>query len=149
MPGQDIKLEIVGSQWGSGEEPQVIRVKTQGRLYRREDETVLTYDENEESGWGRTRTTLKILNSGGIHLLRSGESRSKMEFVACDRHMTQINTPMGLLQKGLYTHEAKADLGLTRGDIRIRYSLDYANQDSVNMSLHVDYETLEEPDASH
>lgn len=142
MAGQDVRLHIVGKQWEAEDSPQEITVTTQGRLYRRANETVLTYRESEDSGMGLTRTTLKILADGGIHLLRTGETQSKMEFVAGDRHMTQMTTPLGLLQMGFYTHEAKAELGDERGDIRIRYSLDYSNQDSVNISLHVEYERL-------
>lgn len=143
MDGQDVKLLIVGRQWEADEEVHEIKVTTQGRIYRGPNETILTYRETENSGMGQTRTTLKILAEGGIHLLRTGETQSKMEFVAGSRHMTQVSTPVGLLQMGLYTHEAEAQLGEEKGDIKIRYSLDYANQDSVNISLTVDYENLD------
>lgn len=140
MAGERVQLEIVGKQWEPGEEPQEIRLLTEGKLYRRAEETVIAYRETEQSGLGRTMTTLKVLPDGAIELLRMGDTSMKMHFLKGDRHLTQLDTPYGMLQIGLLTHEASADLGQEQGDIAIRYSLDHSQQNPVNMELNLHYE---------
>lgn len=148
MASTPIHLTILGRQSEPNGEPQEIKMMTEGRLYQQSKAQVIAYRENDHSGLGRTLTTLKVMEDGHIELLRSGETQSKMTFRAGERHLTQLQTPVGLMTIGLLTHEAYASMNPDEGLLRIRYALDYSNQNPVDMTLELKYRKVEAPHES-
>jgi uncharacterized beta-barrel protein YwiB (DUF1934 family) len=128
-------ITIEGQQWGADEEPQAIRLTTEGQLYKKNDSWHVAYDESEATGLDGTRTTIRVDSDGTVTLLRSGSHEMEMIFVQGSRHITNMVTPYGNLAIGIYTTRAQSTLGADGGSIHLGYSIDFNQQETATQKL--------------
>ncbi len=95
---------------------------TEGRLTGEGTSWTITYREGEESGLGRTRTTLQI---GGERatLTRTGELTSQMVFEVGQPHSSLYETPYGKLPMTVRTLSLKSELAEAGGRVSIHYEI--------------------------
>lgn len=96
--------------------------RTEGRLCREGEGWSLTYREGEDSGLGRTRTTLR-LEGGQMTLTRSGELTSHMVFQEGQSHTSLYETPYGKLPMTIRTLSLKSDLSRRGGTVSVQYQI--------------------------
>ncbi|MDD2213214.1 MAG: DUF1934 domain-containing protein [Oscillospiraceae bacterium] len=136
---RDISLVITGKSWEDGQKPEVIKLATQGRWYRKAERTILAYRESEQSGLGKTLTTLTLNDDGSVLLLRNGENQMTMAFKEGHRHVTHLQTPFGSLQMGLFTNRVQIRQKAGGGKIHISYAVDFSDAPTTSTHLDVEY----------
>ena len=68
---KDVLISIKGVQRVEGQE-EVIELMTVGNLYKKKDSYYLSYEETEATGFGGSKTTLRLEQDGRVTMLRSG-----------------------------------------------------------------------------
>lgn len=134
-PEANVLITIEGQQWGLEEPAQTIRLTTEGQLYQSGDAWFVAYDESEATGMAGTRTTLSIDAGGAVTLTRSGSLEMNLVFVRNTRHITQMQTPYGEIDVGIYTNIVESDLCAGGGSIHLGYSVDFNQQETTNTKL--------------
>ncbi|NJP40942.1 DUF1934 domain-containing protein [Oscillospiraceae bacterium HV4-5-C5C] len=136
---RDISLVITGKSWENGQTPEVIKLATQGRWYRKAERTILAYRESQQSGLGKTLTTLTLNDDGSVLLLRNGENQMTMAFKEGHRHVTHLQTPFGSLQMGLFTNRVQIRQKPDGGKVHISYAVDFSDSPATSTHLDVEY----------
>lgn len=137
-------LTIESAQWeATDEQPEAVRLTTEGRMVRIGDAWILMYLERAESGMGGTSTTLRVADDGTVALVRQGETAMQMQFSQGRQHMTSMTTPFGVINVGLSTHKVSSTLSDRGGKLDLSYTIDFGNQHHVNTRIHIDVRARE------
>jgi uncharacterized beta-barrel protein YwiB (DUF1934 family) len=129
-------ITIEGRQWGTDdEEPQTMRLTTEGQLFQKDNAWHVVYDESEATGMAGTRTSLVIEADGTVTLDRSGSLEMRLVFIRGSHHVTQMQTPYGELEVGIYTHRVETQLNDRGGRISLAYSIDFNKHETSNTKL--------------
>ncbi len=140
MPHQDIRITILNRQSDAQGETQSVKLTTEGRLYRRDTETILMYKE-EEQGMENTTTKLSIPHDlSEVLITRMGDHQMKMLFREGNHYQTHMSTPFGFIDLGFYTQHMALDIGDEKGEISISYSLDFNHKSPINTDLNIKYD---------
>jgi uncharacterized beta-barrel protein YwiB (DUF1934 family) len=135
-------ITIEGQQWSGDEDPQSIRLTTEGHLYHQDTAWYVVYDESEATGMEGSQTTVRVADNGEVTLLRSGSHGMKLTFIAGARHITRMQTPYGDLDVGIYTSVVHTRLSQAGGSIHLGYSIDFNQQDPTNTRLNMEIRAL-------
>jgi uncharacterized beta-barrel protein YwiB (DUF1934 family) len=133
----NVLLTINGRQWSGHEQPQVIRLTTEGSLYRRASAWYVVYEESSATGMEGTRTTMEVSDDGSVVLTRTGSHEMRLTFLAGSRHITRMNTPYGDLDVAVYTSLVQSEIDDKGGYIQLGYTIDFNNRDQLNTRLDV------------
>ncbi len=140
MPHQAVRITILNRQSDAQGETQSVKLTTEGRLYKRERETILMYKE-EESGMENTTTKLSIPHDlSEVLITRVGDHQMKMLFKKGNHYQTHMSTPFGFIDLGFYTQHMAVDLGEEQGEIEISYSLDFNHKSPITTNLNIKYD---------
>lgn len=134
----NVMLTIEGQQWNDDDKPQAIRLMTEGRLYRKDLDWYVVYEESEATGMEGTKTTMRVGDDGTVSLIRSGSHGMKLTFAAGTRHITRMETPYGDLDVEVYTSLVQTKITEAGGFIHLGYSIDLNNRDRMNTRLDVE-----------
>ncbi len=137
------RINLISEQWTSGETADPIKLMSMGKLTQdaKTKEWTVSYDESEATGMEGTTTSLRVTKDGNIHFLRRGAVQMNVLFESGNHHMTQMETPFGLLDISIVTNEVFGDLSENGGEIRLAYSLSFANQEKISTKLQLKVET--------
>jgi len=135
MSQNNAMITIEGQQRGFEEDPQTIRLTTEGQLFRKNDSWHVVYDESEATGLAGTRTTIRVDPDGTVTMLRSGSHTMEMVFARGTRHISNLQTPYGNIAIGIYTSKAEATLSPSGGSIHLGYSIDFNQQETATQKL--------------
>ncbi|MDW7655874.1 MAG: DUF1934 domain-containing protein [Bacillota bacterium] len=133
----NVLLTINGQQWSGHEQPQVIRLTTEGNLYRRASAWYVVYEESSATGMEGTQTTMQVSDDGSVVLTRTGSHEMRLTFLAGSRHITRMNTPYGDLDVAVYTSLVQSEIDEKGGYIQLGYTIDFNNRDHLNTRLDV------------
>ena len=134
----NVMLKIEGRQWTGEEEPEAIRLLTEGLYYREDEAWFVTYDESEATGMAGTKTTIRIADEGSVSLSRSGSQAMNLNFAAGTRHITRMETPYGDLDVEVYTSLVQCELSQNGGFIHLGYTIDFNRRERLNTRLNVE-----------
>jgi uncharacterized beta-barrel protein YwiB (DUF1934 family) len=138
----NVLLTIEGQQWNDDDEPQAIRLMTEGRLYRKDPAWYIVYDESTATGLEGTQTTLQVTDDGSVSLSRTGTHGMRLTFMAGNRHITRMETPYGDLDVEVYTSLVQTKVSEKGGYIHLGYSIDLNNRERTNTRLNVKIKQL-------
>ncbi|TCL43037.1 MULTISPECIES: DUF1934 domain-containing protein [Oscillospiraceae] len=125
---KDVLISIKGVQRVEGQE-EVIELMTVGNLYKKKDSYYLSYEETEATGFGGSKTTLRLEQDGRVTMLRSGAYRSHLIVEKGRRHQCVYDTGYGEMMIGVLGNQISSTLTDKGGNIQFKYSLD------INTSL--------------
>ena len=134
----NVLLTINGRQWSGHEEPQLIRLTTEGQLLRLRKFWSIVYDESAETGMEGTRTTIQVEDEGSMILTRTGSHEMRLTFEAGSRHITRMNTPYGDLDVSVFTSMVESQIDDSGGFIHLGYTIDINNQEQLNTRLDIE-----------
>ena len=137
-------ISIRGVQSTSPGEEDVMELFTQGVLDGTDGDITLSYRESELTGLDGTVTTFRI-GKDKITLTREGTLNSEMVFQEGKEHVSLYETPYGGLTLGVKTRKARSDIGMTGGDLEIRYALEVDNEKIGENSFFIQ---VREPDGA-
>ncbi len=138
----NVMLKIEGRQWNDSEEPQSIRLMTEGQFFRREDAWYVVYDESSATGMEGTVTTMCVADDGSVNLSREGSHEMNLYFLSGRRHITRMETPYGDLDVEVYTSLVKSDLNKKGGFIQLGYTIDLNKRERLNTRLNVEIKLI-------
>ncbi|MDD3931800.1 MAG: DUF1934 domain-containing protein [Eubacteriales bacterium] len=134
----NVLLTINGRQWSGHEEPQLIRLTTEGQLLRLKKFWSIVYDESDATGMEGTRTTIQVEDEGSMILTRTGSHEMRLSFEAGSRHITRMNTPYGDLDVSVFTSMVESQIDDSGGFIHLGYTIDINNQEQLNTRLDIE-----------
>lgn len=134
----NVLLKIEGQQWSDEDEPQAIRLTTEGQLFRRDSAWFVVYEESPATGMEGTQTTMKIDDDGSVSLTRKGTQGLNLSFSAGKRHITRMETPYGDLDVEVYTSLVKCQISAEGGFIHLGYTIDLNKREHLNTRLDVE-----------
>ncbi len=141
MEEKNVTITIRSLQSRDGEKESMTQ-RVEGRLSREEENYILTYREGEDSGLGRTRTTLR-LEPGRATLTRSGELKAHMVFQEGKPYTSLYETPYGKLSMTIHTRRLEGELKETGGSIYLVYQIQLGGADAGETRLRLTVNTKE------
>ncbi len=123
---QKVLVIVRGMQDYEDADADSIELTTTGTLYEKGASYYLLYEEADESGLGKTKTTVKF-EPDRVSVIRSGESTSHLLFEEGKKHISYYDMGFGSLCVGVCTHSLKKEIGPGGGFAEIRYSMEINN----------------------
>lgn len=118
----DVLLTIVGIQNYQGEEPETVRLVTEGTMEITPEAILLSYEESELTGLPGTRTDFCV-EPNRVTLTRTGGLESRMVFVPGREDRSLYDTGCGALMLAVRTETLQSDLGEQGGTLRVVYGI--------------------------
>ena len=125
-------ITISGRQITSGA-VEKLSLTTLGQFCFDPEESLISYEESETTGFAGDTTTLSIEGNRRATLTRRGKTFSSLVIEKGKKHMCHYDTGEGTMVIGVLADKIENRLGEHGGELRLRYRLDVnANALSVN-----------------
>lgn len=133
-------LSIQGRQTYAGQEPEVIRLDTEGFMEFRNGGWDITYEESELTGLSGVTTTFRV-EPEKVTLLRTGALSSTMVFQEGVAHDSLYRMEFGTLMISVKATRVFFDLVEDGGSIDLVYSIVIENTEAGTIDYHLDIRT--------
>ena len=140
---QRVMLSIQGRQSYQGQEPDTIRLVTEGTMALRDGGWDITYQESELTGLEGVTTTFRV-EPGVITLKRTGRLNSQMVFRLGQRHESLYQMEFGALMISVCPQQVLFDLTPEGGFIDLVYDIDIEQTTGGSIDYHLDIRTISE-----
>ena len=130
-------LSIQGRQTYAGQEPEVIRLDTEGFMEFRNGGWDITYEESELTGLSGVTTTFRV-EPEKVTLLRTGALSSTMVFQEGVAHDSLHRMEFGTLMISVKATRVFFDLVEDGGSIDLVYSIVIENTEAGTIDYHLD-----------
>ena len=130
-------LSIQGRQTYAGQEPEVIRLDTEGFMEFRNGGWDITYEESELTGLSGVTTTFRV-EPGKVTLIRTGSLSSTMVFQEGVAHDSLYRMEFGTLMISVKATRVFFDLVEDGGSIDLVYSIVIENTEAGTIDYHLD-----------
>ena len=130
-------LSIQGRQTYAGQEPEVIRLDTEGFMEFRNGGWDITYEESELTGLSGVTTTFRV-EPEKVTLLRTGALSSTMVFQEGVAHDSLYRMEFGTLMISVKATRVFFDLVEDGGSIDLVYSIVIENTEAGVIHYHLD-----------
>ena len=130
-------LSIQGRQTYAGQEPEVIRLDTEGFMEFRNGGWDITYEESELTGLSGVTTTFRV-EPEKVTLLRTGALSSTMVFQEGVAHDSLYRMEFGTLMISVKATRVFFDLVEDGGSIDLVYSIVIENTEAGTIDDHLD-----------
>lgn len=139
---QRVMLSIQGRQSYQGQEPDAIRLVTEGTMKLQDGGWDITYQESELTGLEGVTTTFRV-EPGVITLKRTGKLNSQMVFRQGQRHDSLYQMEFGALMISVCPQQVLFDLTPEGGFIDLVYDIDIEKSTGGSIDYHLDIRTIE------
>ena len=133
-------LSIQGRQSYVGQEPEVIRLDTEGTMEFRDGGWDITYEESELTGLAGVTTTFRV-EPGKVTLLRTGKLSSTMVFQEGVTHDSLYRTEFGALMISVKATRLFFDILPEGGTIDLVYNIVIEDTEAGVIDYHLDIRT--------
>ncbi len=133
-------LSIQGRQSYVGQEPEVIRLDTEGTMEFRDGGWDITYEESELTGLAGVTTTFRV-EPGKVTLLRTGKLSSTMIFQEGVTHDSLYRTEFGALMISVKATRLFFDILPEGGTIDLVYNIVIEDTEAGVIDYHLDIRT--------
>lgn len=140
---QRVMLSIQGRQSYQGQEPETIRLVTEGTMVLQDGGWDITYQESELTGLEGVTTTFRIEPSV-ITLKRTGKLNSQMVFRQGQRHDSLYQMEFGALMISVCPQQVLFDLTPEGGFIDLVYDIDIEQSTAGSIDYHLDIRAISE-----
>ena len=130
-------LSIQGRQTYAGQDPEVIRLDTEGFMEFRNGGWDITYEESELTGLSGVTTTFRV-EPEKVTLLRTGALSSTMVFQEGVAHDSLYRMEFGTLMISVKATRVFFDLVEDGGSIDLVYSIVIENTEAGTIDYHLD-----------
>ena len=138
---QRVMLSIQGRQSYQGQEPDTIRLVTEGTMTLRDGGWDSIYQESELTGLEGVTTTFRV-EPGTITLKRTGKLHSQMVFRLGQRHESLYQMEFGALMISVCPQQVLFDLTPEGGFIDLAYDIDIEQTTGGSIDYHLDIRTI-------
>lgn len=137
-----VMLTIEGRQSYAGQEPEVIRLDTEGTMEFREGGWDITYEESELTGLLGVTTTFRV-EPEKVTLSRTGKLSSTMVFQEGVSHDSLYKMEFGALMITVTATRIFCDLTPAGGFLDLVYHIVIEDSEAGEIDYHLDIRTLE------
>lgn len=130
-------LSIQGRQSYAGQEPEVIRLDTEGTMEFRDGGWDITYEESELTGLAGVTTTFRV-EPGKVSLVRTGKLSSTMIFQEGVAHDSLYKMEFGALMITVKASRLFYDIVEDGGCIDLVYHIVIENTEAGEVDYHLD-----------
>ena len=130
-------LSIQGRQTYVGQEPEVIRLDTEGTMTFRNGGWDITYEESALTGLEGVTTTFRV-EPGKVTLSRTGRLHSQMVFQEGEVHESLYQTDFGALMLAVKPTRVYFDIVPDGGMIDLVYRIEIENTAAGEIDYHLD-----------
>ena len=130
-------LSIQGRQTYVGQEPDVIRLDTEGTMEFRDGGWDITYEESELTGLAGVTTTFRV-EPEKVTLIRTGKLSSTMVFQEGVPHDSLYRMEFGALMISVNATRVFFDLVADGGSIDLVYNIIIENTEAGVIDYHLD-----------
>lgn len=134
---QAVILSIQGRQTYVGQDPETIRLVTEGTMEFRSGGWDITYEESELTGLAGVTTTFRV-EPGKVTLIRKGQLVSTMVFQEGVAHDSLYQMPFGALMLTVRASRVYYDLVSDGGTIDLVYQITIENTEAGTIDYHLD-----------
>lgn len=134
---KSVILSIEGRQRYVGQEPDVIRLDTEGTMTFRDGGWDITYEESELTGLAGVTTTFRV-EPGKVTLMRTGSLVSTMVFQEGVSHDSLYQMEFGALMITVQATRVFFDIVEDGGTIDLVYSIIIENTEAGEIDYHLD-----------
>lgn len=134
---QEVLLTITGIQRYEGEEPETVRLVTEGTMERTPEHIILSYEETELTGLPGTRTVFTVAPDC-VTLSRSGALQSRMVFIPGREDRSLYDTGCGALMLAVRTRTLQSSLDGSGGTIYVAYDISIEEQTAGQIEYRVE-----------
>ena len=138
-----VMLSIQGRQSYQGQEPETIRLVTEGTMTLRDGGWDICYQESELTGLEGVTTTFRV-EPGVVTLKRTGKLNSQMVFRVGQRHDSLYQMEFGALMISVCPQQVLFDLTPEGGFIDLVYDIDIEQTTGGAIDYHLDIRTIQE-----
>lgn len=132
-----VMLSIQGRQTYVGQDPDVIRLDTEGTMTFRNGGWDLTYEESELTGLEGVTTTFRV-EPGKVTLIRTGKLISTMVFQEGVSHDSLYKMDFGALMITVKATRVFFDIVEDGGTIDLVYNISIENSEAGVIDYHLD-----------
>ena len=132
-----VMMSIQGRQTYVGQEPDVIRLDTEGTMEFRDGGWDITYEESELTGLVGVTTTFRV-EPEKVTLIRTGRLTSTMVFQEGVSHDSLYRMEFGALMISVKATRVFFDIVEDGGTIDLSYNLDIENTEAGVIDYHLD-----------
>lgn len=133
-------LSIQGRQTYMDQEPDVIRLDTEGTMEYRDGGWDITYEESELTGMAGVTTTFRV-EPDKVTLIRTGKLSSTMVFQEGVAHDSLYRMEFGALMISVKTTRLFYDIVPDGGSIDLVYNIVIENTEAGVIDYHLDIRT--------
>lgn len=133
----DVILSIESRQAYPGQEPEKMKLVSEGKLDFRDGGWDVSYEESALTGLEGVTTTFRV-EPGKITLSRKGQLNSEMVFTEGKPHESLYEMPFGALMLTVTARRVMFDLTSDGGYIDLIYSISIENDDAGTVDYHLD-----------
>ncbi len=134
---KDVLISLKGTQNLKGEDPQVIELVTQGKLWQQENAFFVSYQESEMTGLEGVVTTFEI-ERDKISLKREGALHSNMIFEEGKKNESLYDMGFGALLLGVTSKQVRSNLSEHGGVFHFTYDIEIEHVPMGCNSYHVE-----------
>jgi uncharacterized beta-barrel protein YwiB (DUF1934 family) len=137
-----VMLSIQGRQAYAGQEPDVIKLVTEGTMEFRDGGWDISYEESELTGLRGVTTTFRV-EPGVVILTRTGALKSQMVFRQGQPHDSLYQMDFGALMITVCATSVFFDLTPEGGFFDLVYDIEIEKSEAGTVDYHLDIRTLE------
>lgn len=130
-------LSIQGRQSYMGQEPDLIRLDTEGSMEYRDGGWDITYEESELTGLAGVTTTFRV-EPGKVTLIRTGSLSSTMVFQEGASYDSLYRMEFGALMISVTATRVFFDILPDGGSIDLVYNIVIENTEAGEIDYHLD-----------
>ena len=132
-----VMMSIQGRQTYVGQEPDVIRLDTEGTMEFRDGGWDITYEESELTGLAGVTTTFRV-EPEKVTLIRTGRLTSTMVFQEGVSHDSLYRMEFGALMISVKATRVFFDIVEDGGSIDLVYNIIIENTEAGEIDYHLD-----------
>ena len=135
-----VMMSIQGRQTYVGQEPDVIRLDTEGTMEFRDGGWNITYEESELTGLAGVTTTFRV-EPEKVTLIRTGKLTSTMVFQEGVSHDSLYCMEFGTLMISVKATRVFFDIVEDGGSVDLVYNIIIENTEAGEIDYHLDIRT--------
>ena len=139
---QKVMLSIQGRQAYAGQEPDVIKLVTEGTMEFRDGGWDISYEETELTGLRGVTTTFRV-EPGTVILTRNGALKSQMVFRQGQPHDSLYQMDFGALMITVCATSVFFDLTPDGGFIDLVYDIEIEKSEAGTVDYYLDIRAME------
>lgn len=133
MKAKDVNITLVSVQ-SDGNDKQSTELFAKGKLLKKDDRYVISYEESEATGFAGSVTTLEVFSQDKVIMERKGSATSQLIIEKGKKHFCRYGTPYGDFTIGVNAQDIVSQIDENGGKLKFSYVLD------VNASYIGDFE---------